>query len=238
MAEEMIFKGFSKQMLHFLSQLDRNNSRTWFDSHRMEYEQYIMIPSRLFVVAMGKKIKKISRNINAIPLVNKSLFRINRDIRFSQNKNPYNTNLGILFWEGNGRKRTECSGFYFSINATSLFLGAGIYTFSPLLLKIYRNTLTVLSACRELKKAITRVNESRLFTIGGKKLKKVPHGYPVNEENKELLKRKGIYASYESGIPDVFHNEEILDFCLEKFMRMAPIHRWLIKFIHHSIYHT
>jgi uncharacterized protein (TIGR02453 family) len=79
-------------------------------------------PSGAFVVSMGAKLKAISPAIKAIPKVNQSLFRVNRDTRFSADKSPYKTNLGIWFWEGE-KKRMECPGFYFHLDTENLMLG-------------------------------------------------------------------------------------------------------------------
>lgn len=84
---------------------------------------------KILFLAMGDKLKAISPGIHAIPKVNQSLFRLNRDTRFSKDKTPYKTNLGIWFWEGE-RKRMECSGFYFYLGEGNLMLGTGIHVFS------------------------------------------------------------------------------------------------------------
>ena len=80
--------------------LEKNNTRQWFEKHKADYETYVKNPSIDFVTAMGEVLTKIAPGIHAIPKVNQSLFRINRDTRFATDKSPYKTNLGILFWEG------------------------------------------------------------------------------------------------------------------------------------------
>ena len=131
------FSGFPKEMIKFFGKLEKNNNKEWFDRHREDYETYVKGPSIGFVIAMGEKLRSLSPGIKAIPKVNQSLFRINRDTRFSHDKRPYKTNTGIWFWEGE-RKRMECSGFYFHYGDEKLMLGAGIHMFSNELLKLYR----------------------------------------------------------------------------------------------------
>ncbi|WP_455393079.1 TIGR02453 family protein, partial [[Eubacterium] cellulosolvens] len=123
-----VFNGFPKEFTSFFTDLAMNNNKSWFNEHRQDYEQFVLEPSKLFVIAMGERLTELSRDINAIPMVNKSLFRLNRDTRFSKDKSPYKTNLGILFWEGR-RKRMECPGFYFHVEANTLMLGDGMYQF-------------------------------------------------------------------------------------------------------------
>jgi len=94
----------------FFHRLTVNNSKEWFQEHREEYDNSILEPSRHFVMAMGERFIELSSGIVADPRVNRSLFRINRDTRFSKDKSPYKNHLGILFWEGE-RPKMENSGF-------------------------------------------------------------------------------------------------------------------------------
>ncbi len=125
---ESRFKGFSQETLDFFKKLKKNNDKNWFEMHREEYDDYVLNPAKAFVVAMGEKLKKLSPSINADPRTNKSLFRINKDLRFSKDKIPYKTNLGISFWDG-PLARMESASFYFHVKSESLMLGAGIYKF-------------------------------------------------------------------------------------------------------------
>ena len=89
--------------------MKKNNTRDWFEKHRSDYDEFVLHPAREFVIEMGKKLRKIAPGVNAIPKINKSLFKINRGVRFSKDKSPYKTYMGIWLWEGN-RKRMESSG--------------------------------------------------------------------------------------------------------------------------------
>jgi len=79
MSEEKSFEGFSKKTVRFFEQLAANNNKVWFENHRNDFEADVMEPAREFVVALGARLKSIAPNILAIPKVNKSIFRINRD---------------------------------------------------------------------------------------------------------------------------------------------------------------
>jgi uncharacterized protein (TIGR02453 family) len=105
------FNGFPKAYFSFFNNLKKNNSKQWFEKHRGEYDEFVMNPAREFVAGMGEKLRKIAPEVRAIPKINKSLFKINRDVRFSKDKSPYKTYMGIWLWDGD-RKRMECSGFY------------------------------------------------------------------------------------------------------------------------------
>ncbi len=80
------FNGFSKELPKYFKNLKKNNSKQWFEKHRNDYDEFVMSPTRDFVVAMGNRLRKIAPGINAIPKINQSLFKINRDVRFSKDK--------------------------------------------------------------------------------------------------------------------------------------------------------
>jgi len=124
MTDNPEFNGFPKQCISFFRNLKKNNTKEWFADHRGEYDEHVLAPSRAFVVAMGDRLKDLSPYVHAESKVNRSLFRIHRDIRFSKDKSPYKTHMGIWFWEGS-RQRMECSGYYFHVDPPQPAFGGG-----------------------------------------------------------------------------------------------------------------
>ncbi|MFH1624973.1 MAG: DUF2461 domain-containing protein [Pseudomonadota bacterium] len=221
------FSGFPKETVTFFEELKANNTKEWFGRHRKDYEDYVEQPAREFVLSMGEMLRLISPGINAIPKVNKSLFRLNRDTRFSRDKRPYKTNLGIWFWEGE-RKRMECSGFYFHMEDGRLMLGVGIHLFSTELLQLYRDAVVDKRHGPPLRKTVHEVSKNG-YVIGGKHYKKVPHGYDASHQNAEFLLYNGLTAMVEQKIPKEFYSGAIVDFAFSHFKNMQPVHEWLRK---------
>jgi uncharacterized protein (TIGR02453 family) len=219
------FRGYPRELITFFDQLKRNNTKEWFTEHKKDYEAYVKQPSEGFVLAMGAKLKAISPGIHAIPKVNQSLFRLNRDTRFSKDKTPYKTNLGIWFWEG-GRKRMECSGFYFHLGDGNLMLGTGMHIFPKELLGPFRDAVVHKKYGPELKKAIKKVSNCG-YIITGKHYKRVPGGYDDAHENAEFLLHNGLAAMYESEIPEKLFSKGIVDHVFAHFKKMSPLHEWL-----------
>ncbi len=80
----MSFTGFPPEALKFFAELSINNEKPWFEAHRSDYDNYVIEPSRDFVIALGERLRELAPNIMADPRVNKSIFRIYRDMRFSK----------------------------------------------------------------------------------------------------------------------------------------------------------
>jgi len=222
------FKGFPKECLTLYRELSKNNNTSWFQRHKRDFERYVTEPARYFVSDMGERLRFIAPRINADPRVNRSLFRISRDTRFSKDKTPYKTHLGIWFWEGTG-PRMESSGYYFHIEPDSLMLGVGIYCFTRPQLDTFRQFVVHKKHGTELARALEKITAVKGYTIGGSHYKRTPRGFDPNHKNAALLLHNGLHAGAETGIPYEFFSEELLDWCFERYSHMSPLHNWLVK---------
>jgi len=232
--EVRTFKGFSKESVSFLKRLKKNNNKNWFENHKSDYENSILMPSRDFVVGMGHRLKELSSGVNADPRVNKSLFKIHRDTRFSNDKTPYKTNLGIWFWEGESG-RFDCSGFYFHLEPPNMMLGAGIYMFSKHIMAEYRNSVVHKTHGPALVRTVNKVMKAGNYQIGGQHYKKTPRGFDPEHKNTKYLLHNGFYAMYETKIPVTLYSKELVDYCHRKFKDMLPVHKWLCSVIKRAL---
>lgn len=229
MIETSEFSGFQKECAKFYNNLSKNNNTSWFKEHKNDFEEYVIKPARSFIFEMGERLLTIAPGINADPRINRSLFRINRDTRFSKDKTPYKTHLAIWFWEGSG-KRMESSGYYFHLEAEKLMLGVGIYCFPGQLLNKFREYVVHKKHGPAIAKAIEKVTTRGPYTIGGKHYKRIPRGFDPDHKNSSLLLHNGLYAGVETEIPDELFSHDLLDYCFVRFKDMSPIHNWLMRF--------
>ena len=227
------FNGFFKETLYFFKTLKENNNKPWFDQNREVYDDYVADPAKSFVVAMGARLKEIVPTINADPRTNKSLFRINRDIRFSKDKSPYKTHMGVVFWDGD-LPRMESSVFYFHLEPDRIMLGTGIYKFTKPQLEEYRNSVVHSRHGKELGK-IHKELKVKGYEFGGKNYKKFPRGFDGEHENAELLLYDGLHIGKDFTIPGEFYSRDLIDFCLKPFKEMLPMQKWLSQLIKRGI---
>ena len=218
---------FTKDTIKYFSRLKRNNNRKWYDAHREELEQNVMEPARIFIMHMGDCLRQIAPDIQAIPQIDKSIFRLHRDVRFSKNKAPYKTNLGIFLWEGPAKKM-ECSGFYLGIEPKLFFVGLGMYMFTPDQIKKFRETVYDTANAEELNKIIKNLKKKG-YKINNTHFKKVPRGFEKEYKYVDLLKYNGLYAFYESDTLEELFETDQIKFLYKKFKDMLPLHKWLLK---------
>ena len=118
---------FGPGLFSFLSDLRANNNREWFAANRDRYEEQLLEPALAFIDSFASRLKKISPHFRADARPSGgSLFRIHRDTRFSKDKTPYKTNLGIHFRHERA-KDAHAPGYYLHIGPGEVFAGGGIW---------------------------------------------------------------------------------------------------------------
>lgn len=182
-----------KEILTFLTKLSKNNKKEWFDAHRDDYKEHFVEPLKDLTEAMGATFRAKIPGLRYEPRINGSIFRINRDMRFSKDKRPYKTNAGVLLWVG-PKKKIECPGLYFHLEPDKLMIGAGVYMFTPEALDRYRRHVS--NKGEVLARAIAKAEKGG-HILGGDKLKRVPSGFDKNHKYAELLKHKGLHFGKE-----------------------------------------
>lgn len=225
MKKELVFP---QSTIKFLTALSKNNSKEWFKKNRARFDFEFLQPAVQFVIDLGEKLTTISPNIYAIPKIDKSIFRLYRDVRFNKNKAPFKTNLGLYFWEGRGKK-IECSGFYFHIEPKLFFLGTGMYMFTKDQLKKYREVVSDPVKGKQLRDIVSKLLKKKNFKLGGKTYKKTPRGFDPNYKYNELLLHSGLYIFYESNFFNELIKKNPVEFSFRIFKEMYPLHKWFVE---------
>src|SRR4029450_921750 len=118
---------FGPELFAFLADLRANNNRDWFAENKQRYEDQLLEPALTFIATFAPHLEKISPHFRADARPSGgSLFRIYRDTRFSKDKSPYKTNLGIHFRHERA-KDAHAPGFYLHIGPDEGFAGAGMW---------------------------------------------------------------------------------------------------------------
>ncbi len=221
------FQGFTGDTLQFFAELMANNNKAWFERNRNRYESQVKTPALEFISDMGEALGRIRPNIEAQPRVNGSLFRLNRDVRFSPDKSPYKTHIGILLWEGS-RKRMENSGFYFHLEPDRILIGAGLYVMPGYLLKSFRDAVSSPKLGVRLVKLVEQLEEDG-YIVGTEHYKRTPRDYDPQIAAARFLRFNGLSAIIEMPVPDLVFTADIIPFVLSHFKAMMPLHLWLLE---------
>ena len=220
------FHGFTKATFKFFKDLEKRNTKEWFKENRKIYEKNVLEPAQEFVMEMGERLKSISPKIVAIPKTDKSIFRIYRDMRFSKDKTPYKTHLGIFFWEG-PKKKLGNPGYYLQLDKSSILIAGGLYSLPNDIVKTYRDVISDSKKGKEIAKILKKITKNPSYQLGGMHYKRVPRGYDSENPNVDLLLHNGLYIYYEGPIPKEVYSRDFLDYSYGIFKDMLPLHNWL-----------
>jgi uncharacterized protein (TIGR02453 family) len=118
---------FSPAVFTFLTELSQHNEKAWWDSNKQRYVEVIREPALDFIQDFGPRLARISPHFTADSrAVGGSLMRPYRDTRFSNDKTPYKTNVGIQFRHDVG-KDIHAPGFYVHLEPKACFVGVGMW---------------------------------------------------------------------------------------------------------------
>lgn len=224
------FPGFPREMVDFYRELRQNNERDWFNANKDRYLACVAEPALEFIRAIeGPLQKKVSPCFTAIAKRSGgSLIRIYRDTRFSKNKTPYKTNLGIHFRHEVG-KDVHAPGFYLHFDLDQVFLGAGVWCPSGEPLNQIRMAIDDQSARWKRIKGKKIFRET--FNLYGDTLIRPPRGYEKDHPLIEDLKRKDHIAMTTLKQNDFF-SPSIIDEAIGRMKLAMPYVRFLCDALH------
>ncbi|NIO59699.1 MAG: TIGR02453 family protein [Acidobacteria bacterium] len=222
----MAFTGFKEPTTGFLAALAEHNSKTWFDAHREDYEAHWVAPAREFVEAAGEALAGLNPAVRAEPRINGSIFRVNRDIRFSQDKRPYKDHLDFWFWEG--ERKQAVSGFYLRVTPTHLGIGVGAHGFDKERLAAYRASVVDGETGPALAAAVDAVERAG-WTVHGRTYKQLPRGFEAgNGFEERMLRHSALWCGEDEPHPASMRTARLVSYAMRRWEQLDPLHRWLV----------
>jgi uncharacterized protein (TIGR02453 family) len=215
-----------RDLTQFLIELSFNNAKPWFDANRDRYTD-LRLEFTDFVAEVIRRTSSFDSSLKGLNAKD-CLFRINRDTRFSNNKNPYKTQFSAAI--GAGGRRSSLPMYYVQLGAEESFTAGGVWMPEAAQLATIRRFISL-----HPKKADALLNDKTLLeTFGGLDreavLSRFPKGFP---EGSELLKYKSFTVSRPFDALE-FEADELLEHVVSSFERMQPLHKWLREALTHD----
>ncbi len=217
---------FTPATTAFLGQLARHNDRAWFKTNQERYEAQVRRPALQFILDVAPHLQRVSPHLVCDPRpVGGSLFRVQRDVRFSTDKRPYKTHLGIHFRHDAG-KDVHAPGIYLHIEPGEAFVACGVWR--PDAASLLKIRTAIAASPAEWK----RVRQSKRFTsvyaLEGDTLQRPPRGFDPRHPWIEDLKRKDFV-----GVAGLETNAFAQPDFLRRFVALCqaadPLQRFLCK---------
>ncbi|WP_435624085.1 DUF2461 domain-containing protein [Flagellimonas sp.] len=206
----------------FFKELAKNNHKEWFHANKKWYENDVKIPFLNLLDTILPTLQEWEGKIDGDS--KKALFRINRDIRFSKDKSPYNTIMKAGFSAGG--KKSELPGFYLGIDAESIHVGGGLFMISNPELKELRYHIA------EHPEALLSIVERTDFVqnfgkLKGEKGKRLDKELMAVSEITDLIFLKQFYAMAEFPLAPFYDSENLADEVLNHFEAIRPLNTYL-----------
>ncbi len=220
---------FTKRALSFFRGLARHNEKPWFEAHRNDYESEVRQPMRELIEDLDTRFAGFAPEIGGDP--KSSMFRINRDIRFSKDKSPYKTHAACWFHHLNAARSVGAdadagsAGYYFHLEPGGRsIIGAGIWMPPRPQLNKLRDAIS-----RDAK-GFDRMARSIPRKFGGlddeAMLKRMPRGYAEDHPAAKWLR----FQSFTSGrtLTDAqVTSPSLASFLAREYEALLPLVRWL-----------
>jgi uncharacterized protein (TIGR02453 family) len=212
-----------KTTLEFLNSLKHNNNREWFIKNRLLYLD-AKINFESFVQEVINKIIDFEPIMKGLE-VKSCVYRINRDIRFSNDKSPYKSHFGAFIVRGGKKNGDKFAGYYLHIEPANSMVAGGAYMPPPQWLSAIREKIN--DEPDELIEIINNKDFMKFFgKIDGEKLKKAPKGYPSDHPHLDLLKLKS-YLVVNEVSDDFVLSQGYFDHVISVLKTMKPLNDFL-----------
>jgi len=213
---------FTKDFTKFLSDLEKNNNRDWFNENKKRYINSVKEPFEIFIETILNKIKEEDDSIILTP--KEAVFRIYKDVRFSKDKTPYKTNVSAIISEG-GRKDFTTPGTYLEITKNRLRFYGGAHFIEKDQLQSLREFIS--ENMSEFQGLIKDKKFKTTFgTVLGEQNKRVPKEFKELLEVEPLIANKQFYFFTEIDKESLFSKNLI-----STLMRFYKIGRPFNEFI-------
>ncbi len=212
----------SADFFEFFIGLAQNNRKSWFDEHRSEYEQWVKQPFHELVSAMQEQLGPPYAEQRTSDLI----FRINRDIRFAKNKEPYKLHMAAAF-SPMGKKDMMHPGFYVQIGVEQCAVYMGIYNPDPVTVERIRQHLA--ANPEELKKQLQAPLFKKFFgRIQGESQKRMAASLAAAASKEPLIAHKQWYYAYEFE-PETLIDQDCLSFVMKAYQAGKPMNDFLMR---------
>ena len=216
----------TKEALQFLSDLIANNTTEWMHANKKRYDDYKK-DYHAFIASILAEMKPLDKTLELLEVKN-CTFRINRDIRFSKDKSPYKTNMGV--WMTQNKNNKISPGYYIHFEKGNCFIAGGVWCPEASDLKLIRkeieffhDDLDAIVADKNFKKEFNELDRDEKNV-----LKKAPKNFDPNHPAVEFLKLKSFTASQKID-EKLFTDKNFSKIIAQKLIALKPMNDFLSR---------
>ena len=202
------FTGFPSQALDFYVRLGQENTREFWQANKATYDACVREPMAALLDELAGEFGE------------GTVFRPQRDIRFSRDKSPYKTYQGgfVALFPG--------TGYYVQLDSTGLLAGGGFHAHATAQVDRFRAAVDERHRGEQLAAVVAALVEDG-FEVGGEAVKTKPRGFPADHPRIDLLRHKALTVGRPFGSPDWLASPEALAHVRNTWREVRPLNEWL-----------
>jgi uncharacterized protein (TIGR02453 family) len=217
---------FTEDFVAFFKELAKNNHKDWFHENKKRYEISIKKPFEAFVGEMIREIQQLEPNLQVEP--KDCVLRINRDIRFSKDRSPYNLHY-TAFISSKGRKDKSIPGIFLRFSPEMIGIMGGC--FGPSKEQLH-NIRTAINKAPKTFRNLLEVKDfvQKFGEIRGETMKRIPKEWQEACEKEPLITNKQFYFVGEEA-PSLISSTALVEEMMTYWQTMRPVNEYLSKAI-------
>lgn len=213
---------FTKDFIKFLKDLSKNNNREWFNESKKRYESSVKEPFFNFIDEMITRINMDDPSVAIEP--KDAIFRIYRDVRFSNDKSPYKTNVSAVISPG-GRKDLVNPGMYLEINTKDFRIYGGLYMLDKNQLQSVREHIA--SNLKEFSKLLNEKKFKNTYgEMRGEQNKRLPVEFDKLKDVQPLIANKQFYFFNKLELETIL-KPSLTDIVMKHYHDAKPMNKFL-----------
>ncbi|MEP2026083.1 MAG: DUF2461 domain-containing protein [Reichenbachiella sp.] len=219
-------KYFTESFVTFFEDLANNNQKEWFHTNKKRYESDVKKPFEIFLSDLIAEIQKEDPRISISP--KDCVLRINRDLRFSKDKTPYNLHYSAVVSRA-GRKDKSVPGLFLRFTLEEMGIMGGAYVLDKD--QLHRLRLDIKKNPNTLEALIQEEDfKAKFGTIQGEESKRMPAEFQeASEQNPLLLKKQFYFVSKRE--PALITSENLLQELMSYWHAARPLNEYFTSII-------
>ena len=206
------FSGFPSQALDFYVRLEQENTREFWQGNKATYDACVREPMAALLDELAGEFGE------------GSVFRPQRDIRFSRDKSPYKT------YQGGFAALFPGTGYYVHLDSTGLLAGAGFHAHDPAQVDRFRAAVDEPHRGEQLAAVVAALVEDG-FEVGGEAVRTKPRGFAADHPRIGLLRHKALTMGRSFGSPGWLASPEALTRVRDTWREVRPLNEWLAAYV-------
>ena len=202
------FTGFPVAALDFYDDLELDNTRSFWTTHKHVYETAVREPMVALVAALTDEFGQAK------------VFRPYRDVRFAKDKTPYKDHQGAFVAAG------PATGWYLEIGSAGVRVGAGFYRAAADELSAIRAAMASDVTGPALDRLLVGLEDAG-WSREGDRLRTAPRGWPRDHPRIDLLRHRSLYVGRSYGFDEVIHTPELVGRVRDDWRAARPVIEWL-----------